>query len=119
MRHLPSLVLLAALLSALPLASSSGAQASQPASSLSLAQAERMASDLKQGMSAEDVQKLLGKPRRTALKNDGGCPNTPSQGTLQWTYTWPSASGQGSLRVEFAAKSPEQWYVNSWEWVTY
>jgi hypothetical protein len=70
-------------------------------------------------MSAEDVQKLLGKPRRTALKNSGGSPTAPWQGTLQWSYTWTGAQSQGSLHIEFAAKSAEQWYVNSWEWASY
>ena len=77
-----------------------------------------MAVDLKQGMSAEEVQRLLGKPRRTALRNNGISANATSQGILQWTYTWTGPS-QGTLHVEFAAKTPEEWYVNSWEWATY
>ena len=100
-------------------ASPAGAQASRPAAVLSLAQAEQVAVDLKQGMSAEEVQKLLGQPRRTALKSEGGFPNMPSQGTLQWTYSWTGSSTQGNLRVEFAAKIPDHWCVNSWEWTTY
>jgi hypothetical protein len=97
-------------------ASSTDAQALQPASVLTLTQTERVAVDLRQGMSAEDVQKLLGQPRRTALKNDGRSPNL-SQGTLQWTYSW--AGSQGNLRVDFAAKTPDQWYVTGWDWATY
>jgi outer membrane protein assembly factor BamE (lipoprotein component of BamABCDE complex) len=72
--------------------------------------------DLKQGMSAEEVQRLLGKPRRTALKSG----STSTQGTLQWTYLWAGASSsQGILQVEFAAKAPQAWYVDSWEWRSY
>ena len=113
------LVLALALLPSLLWVSPASAQAFHPAAALSLAQAERVAVDLKQGMSAEEVQKLLGKPQRTSLKNDGGFPNTPSQGTLQWTYSWTSSSAQGNLRIEFAAKTPDQWYVSSWDWATY
>jgi hypothetical protein len=100
--------------------SPAGAQALHPVAVLSLAQAERVAVDLKQGMSAEEVQKLLGKPQRTALKSNGGFSNTPSQGTLQWAYSWTGSSATpGNLHIEFVAKTPDQWYVNSWEWVTY
>jgi hypothetical protein len=71
-------------------------------------------------MSAEEVQKLLGAPRRTALKTNGNAATTPWQGTLQWTYSWPgAASSQGSLNVVFAATAPDKWYVNSWEWSSY
>jgi hypothetical protein len=114
-----ALVLALALLPSLPWVSPAGAQAFHPEAVLTLAQAERVAVDLKQGMSGEEVLKLLGKPQRTSLKSDGGFPNTHSQGTLQWTYSWTSSSSQGSLRIEFAAKTPDQWYVNSWDWMTY
>ena len=97
--------------------SPAAAQAVHPASDLTLAQTERVAVDLKQGMSAEDVRKLLGQPRRTALKSAGGVSNTVSQGTLQWTYSW--IGSQGNLRIDFVAKAPDQWYVNNWEWTTY
>ena len=117
---LPRLLLFAALL---PCAwiSSAQDQSSRPAADLTLAQGERMASDLKYGMSADDVRKLLGKPRRTALRNNGvSATATPWQGTLRWTYSWPGSSFQGtSLQIEFAAKTPEEWYVNSWEWGSY
>lgn len=96
---------------------SAGAQASHPAAVLSLAQVEQVAVDLRQGMSAEEVQKLLGQPRRTALKSDGAYSNAPSQGTLQWTYSW--AASQGNLRIDFIAKAPDQWYVRNWEWAAY
>ena len=68
----------------------------------------------------EEVQRLLGTPRRTALKSGGGFAPASSQGSLHWTYAWPGAgSSQASLGVVFAATGPEKWYVNSWEWSTY
>jgi hypothetical protein len=112
-----ALVLAAATLPSFLWVSPAGAQALHPVAVLSLAQAERVAVDLKQGMSAEEVQKLLGKPQRTALRSDAG--SRPSQGTLQWAYSWTSASAPGNLHVEFVAKTPDQWSVNGWEWVTY
>jgi hypothetical protein len=86
-----------------------------------LAQAERNAVDLKQGMPLEAVEKLLGKPKRTALRNTGSSAagssaGEPWQSTLQWTYVW---SPERVLHVVFAGKTPEQWYVNSWDWSTY
>jgi hypothetical protein len=118
MRHLPILLFVATFLPSLPWISPAAAEPARAAATLSLAQAERMAADLKQGMKLEEVQRLLGKPRRTALRHDGSSSSVPSQGTLQWTYSWGSSS-QGSLQVEFAAKAPEEWYVNSWQWATY
>jgi len=41
--------------------SPASAQSLRPVAVLSLAQAERVAVDLKQGMAAEEVEKLLGK----------------------------------------------------------
>jgi len=35
---------------------------------------------------------------------------------LQWTYVWVP---ERTLQVVFAAKTPEQWTVNSWDWSTY
>ena len=99
---------------------SATAQGSRPVAALSFAQAERNAIDLRQGMSVEEVQKLLGTPRRTALKSSGGFASAPPQGTLHWTYAWPGAtSSQASLSVVFAASGPEKWHVNSWEWSNY
>jgi hypothetical protein len=87
---------------------------------LSFAQAERNAIHLRQGMSVEEVQKLLGTPRRTALKSSRGFASEPSQGTLHWTYAWPGGdSSQASLSVVFAATGAERWYVSSWEWSSY
>jgi hypothetical protein len=119
MKHLPALFFLAALLfPSLAWAAAAAAEPPRPDEPLSLAQAERMAGDLKQGMSVDDVQALLGKPRRTALKNNSG--SGGAQGTLQWTYNWTGSSASpGSLRVDFVSKTPNAWYVNSWEWANY
>jgi hypothetical protein len=114
-----ALMLALALLPSLLGISVAGAQVVQPAAVLSLAQTERAAVDLKQGMSADEVQKLLGKPLRTALKNDGTIANTSPQGTLQWIYSSTGSSAQGNLRIEFTAKTADQWHVKSWEWASY
>jgi hypothetical protein len=119
MRRLHSLAFLTVLATSLPFSSTANAESTRTDGSLSLAQGERMAADLKQGMSLDEVQKLLGKPSQTALKSDANATNVPSKGTLQWIYAFGGASAQRSLRVEFAAKSLEDWYVNSWEWTTY
>jgi hypothetical protein len=118
MNHSPAFLLIAAL--SLPGIPSAQAEPSRAVETLSYAQVERNAVALKQGMSAPDVQKLLGKPRRTGLKSNGGAANLP--GSLQWTYSWTgngSSSATGALRVEFSARAPEDWYVTSWEWATY
>ena len=119
MRSLLTFVVCASLISPLTWIGPAGAQTAKPVAGQTLAQAERMSVDLKQGMTADDVQKLLGKPRRTALKNIGGSATPLSQGTLQWTYSWTGSSSPASLSIEFVSKAPEQWYVNSWEWATY
>lgn len=117
MKGLRSFVLLA-LLPSLAWTSPALAQVSRPAA-LSLAQAERSAVNLRQGMSAEEVQQLLGKPRRTALKSTGGS-SEPWQGTLHWSYAWTGASSADSnLQVVFAARKPGEWYVHAWEWSRY
>jgi len=116
MNRVPAFLLIAAL--SLPGIRSVQAEPSRPSGNLTLAQAERNSIELKQGMSAEEVQKLLGKPRRTGLKNNGIAANSP--GSLQWTYSWSgSTSPAGSLRVDFSAKTAQDWYVTSWEWATY
>lgn len=113
------LALLGSLPLSLYLSAPASAQAPRPAAGLSAVQAERKSVELRQGMSSEEVEKLLGKPRRTALKN-GASTSAPAQGTLQWTYSWPGTySTQGSLNVLFGAATPEQWRVNSWEWSSY
>ena len=53
-----------------------------PGASASFAQTERNSVELKQGMTLEEVQKLLGKPKRTALRNTGSSAGEPGQGTL-------------------------------------
>jgi hypothetical protein len=116
MRPLTTLVFLAALFPTLACAAPAGAEASRLPENLSLAQAERQAADLKQGMSIGDVQGLLGKPRRTALKSS----SSGAQGILQWTYNWSGPSSTpGSLRIDFVSKTSNAWYVNSWEWSNY
>ncbi len=111
--RLPILLLAAALLPGAALA-----QAARPAAAPSLAQAERNAVELKQGMSMEEDRTLLGKPRRTALRA-----GVQGPGVLQWTYFWsgpaPSSSSERSLQIEFAAKGPEEWTVSSWGWSSY
>ena len=84
---------------------------------LSLAQAERSAADLHRGMSADEVRKLLGKPKRTGLKDDGA--RAASRGALQWTYVWSGTSGPSTLHVDFVSDAPEDWRVHGWEWSTY
>ena len=94
---------------------------SGPAKTLRLPQAERLAIELRQGMTLQEVEKLLGKPRRTALKADAyGGSREASSGTLQWTYSWSAASeSQRTLQVTFASIAPEQWLVRSWDWGGY
>ena len=111
------LVLLTALLPGL-------AQAAGPAAAPNRTQAERNAVDLKQGMSLDEVQQLLGKPQRTALRSSGAGTSAPWQGSLHWTYVWSdraasSSSEQRTLSVEFAAKAADQWFVNGWGWNNY
>lgn len=85
----------------------------------SFARAERNAVELKQGMTQQQVRELLGTPRRTAMKSSGPA-DASSQ--LQWIYVWPAtpaSASERSLSIEFAAKSAEQWTVNSWGWSIY
>jgi len=119
MKSLPALIVIATLTSSLACIPPAAAQAARPAANSSFAQTERKAADLKQGMSAEDVEKLLGKPRRTSLRSSGSAANGASPGgILQWTYAWTDTS-QGTLRIEFAAKAPAEWTVTSWDWASY
>lgn len=117
MRRLASFLFLTALAASPAWMSAALAQAARPAAPQSLAQGERKAAELRQGMSTEEVQKLLGKPRRTALKSPAGSASEP---TLHWTYSWSgSYPPEGNLQVLFAAKTPGQWYVHGWEWSSY
>ena len=114
MKLAPVLVLVPALL--LPVwAVPAGAQAPR-AGGPNPVVAERNAVDLKQGMTLEEVQSLLGKPSRTALKNTSTSAAEASLATLQWTYVWKP---ERTLNVVFAARTPGQWSVNSWDWSTY
>ena len=113
-------MLIATLLPSLACAQASGAGATS-----SRAQVERNAVELKQGMTPDQVRELLGKPRRTALKSNGGSASAPWQGTLQWTYAWTgaaassvSSSSERTLSIEFSAKTADQWTVNGWGWST-
>jgi len=117
MKHLRTLFFLAALFPSFTWAAPAGTESPRAPENLNLADAERRAADLRQGMSIEDVQALLGKPRRTTLKNNGG--SASPQGTLQWTYNWTGAATPGSLRVDFISKVPNAWHVNSWDWAKY
>jgi len=123
MRRTPTLILLAAFLPSLAWLAPASAQSSASGAAPSRAQAERNAVELKQGMTPDEVRELLGKPRRTALRGNGGSASAASQGTLQWTYVWTgstaSSSSERSLQIEFAAKAADQWNVNSWGWSSY
>ena len=117
MTRLPTLVLLAALLPSLAWLTPACAQGSASGSTTSRAQAERNAIELKQGMTPDEVQQLLGKPRRTALRSDVG-----SAAALQWTYVWSdarSSSSERNLSVEFAPTAAQEWSVRSWSWSVY
>ena len=117
MKTLRILFFLAALGPSFIWAAPAGTEPSRATENLNFAEAESRAAELRQGMSIQEVQALLGKPRRTSLKNNGG--SASPQGTLQWVYNWSGASPQVSLRVEFSSKMPNAWYVNSWEWANY
>ena len=118
----PSLreILFSVMLPCMLYSAGAGAQ-SAPIKPLNLTQAERLAIDLREGMTLEEVQKLLGKPKRTAMKSLGyGSSAEPAQSSLQWTYTWANQSqSDRSLQVVFASKSPGQWLVSGWDWAGY
>ena len=94
------------------------AQSAKQPAALTLAQTERNAVALRQGMSLEEVSSLLGKPRRTSLRDVSGSAAGSSHGLLQWLYSW-DASDRGSLRIDFTPKTEGGWTVASWEWTTY
>jgi putative salt-induced outer membrane protein YdiY len=93
-----TLILLAALSALLAWMPPAAAQSSRAGASASFAQAQRSSVEL------------------TALRNTGSSAAEPWQGSLHWTYAWAS---ERTLQVVFAAKTPEQWYVNSWDWSNY
>jgi len=117
MRLLLLAMLVAVLLAASGWFSHASAQAKRAVAGASGAVAERAAVDLRQGMTLEEVQQLLGKPRRTAMTGSGpvGAPS------LRWTYTWiaSSSASERNLNIDFTAKAPEQWLVNGWNWSSY
>jgi outer membrane protein assembly factor BamE (lipoprotein component of BamABCDE complex) len=115
-------LLIAAIAGMLGWLPTAGAQTARAAPSASRVQAERAAVDLRQGMSGEEVQKLLGKPWRTALSGQSGTASAPGQGTLRWTYVWSNASSSSSertLNIDFNASAAEQWTVSGWNWSAY
>lgn len=120
MPRLPSRIIASTLCCLLWYGAGASAQ-SGPPKALRLSQAERMAIELRQGMTLKEVEKLLGKPRRTALRADAyGGSREASPGTLQWTYSWPGATEpQRTLRVNFASNAPERWLVSGWDWESY
>jgi preprotein translocase subunit Sec61beta len=117
----PKLILLAALAAAaLAATAPSPAQTRDGKSHMTLLNAERQSIELTQGMSAEEVERLLGKPKRTALKQGPAASADPSPGSLQWNYTWTDTSQRdSSLQVVFTRKPAGQWLVESWGWNAY
>lgn len=116
MKRLPTAVLFTALLPPLVLLSPAAAQVPRGAATPSASQAERKAVELRPGMTLAEVEKLLGKPKRTALKGAGNFPSDGAHGTLQWTYAW---SADHILQVVFTSKAREEWLVTSWDWSNY
>ena len=120
MKYTHRFVLLAALFAGLGCTLPAYAETPRASAAPGFAQAERNAVELKQGMSLAEVQRLLGKPRRTALKDSAGYSATASQANLRWTYVWSTASSSDHvLNVDFVAKTPAEWSVNSWDWGNY
>ena len=114
-------LLIAAIAGMLGWLPTAGAQSARGPSA-SRVQAERAAVDLRQGMSGGEVQKLLGKPWRTALSGQSGAASAPGQGTLRWSYVWSNASSSSSertLNIDFNASAAEQWTVSGWNWSAY
>jgi hypothetical protein len=95
-----------------------GAFAQSAPKALRLPQAERLAIELRQGMTLAEVEKLLGKPRRTALKADlYASAASASAGTLQWTYAWAGGPRvERTLQVTFLSGAPHLWRVSGWDW---
>ena len=117
----PHLQLLSSIVAGLVCSTAIAAQPAPSKERLTLGQAERLAIDLQQGMALQEVERLLGKPKRTALRTLGySGPVGSSQDTLQWTYSWSApAQSDRTLQVVFAGKSPDGWLVHSWDWNGY
>jgi hypothetical protein len=83
---------------------------------------ERLSISLRQGMTADQVENLMGKPKRTALRASmgAGAASEGAQSSLLWTYSWAGASyNERNLLIVFVGKSPDQWTVSSWDWTGY
>jgi hypothetical protein len=118
-RILRLLLLVGVLLPATGGFSHAAAQGARAVPTASRAAAERAAVDLRHGMTLGEVQRLLGKPWRTALTSSAGS-RASSQGTLRWTYIWiASPSMERSLNIDFDATAPEGWTVSGWSWSSY
>lgn len=116
MRRL-SLKAFVAAVACLLLQAGAAAQPAPTAKALRLPQAERLAVELRQGMTLDEVEELLGKPRRTALKSDLYSGAGASPGTLQWTYAWPGGPQvERTLQVTFVSNAPQLWRVSGWGW---
>ena len=68
-------------------------------------------------MTREEVEKLLGKPRRTSLR---AASYRGSEDRLEWTYPWPNrADPERTFQVVFSSTLPGQWLVSTWQWSGY
>ncbi|HTP60903.1 MAG TPA: hypothetical protein VMJ14_02360 [Burkholderiales bacterium] len=118
MRLIRTRATVAALLFLLSSGAPAAALPAHPASPLSLSRAEQLSVDLKQGMTMEEVDGLLGEPTRTAFKSpdyDVNSTNVPR--TMQWIYEWttPSQMNQ-SFQLIFTKKPHGQWSLDGWAW---
>src|SRR5689334_13221518 len=96
---------------------SAAGQSAHSATSLSFAGFERRTVNLKPGMTREEVEKLLGKPRRTSLR---AASYRGSEDRLEWTYPWPNrADPERTFQVVFSSTLPGQWLVSTWQWSGY
>lgn len=122
LRFLLLLLVLAALIAIAGWPAHGIAQAGRSAAQ-SRPDAERAAVELRQGMTPDEVQGLLGKPWRTALSGNVGALSGAGAQTLRWTYTWiasrSASSSERMLNVDFSAKSEEKWSVSGWNWSAY
>ena len=115
-------LLLAGVLALVGWVTPAGAQDTSALKRPSRTQAASASVELKQGMTPPEVQKLLGKPWRTALSGSDSAAETPPRGTLRWTYTWggsTSSSSERMLNVDFNARAAGEWTVSGWNWSAY
>ena len=93
------------------------AQRSDARPGMTLVKAERQSIELKQGMNPEEVERLLGKPKRTALKQGSSISVDAPQGSLEWSYVWADTTQRDStLQVVFSRKPSAPGLVESWSW---